>query len=165
MFQRIVTCSVAFQWKFRVDVQLNFPLPVSVNVDGHIRSSKPKKDKRACNTLRMFSSTLNATGVCERSDPFAQALALQSGDISCDPAPDLVFWKLICPPVFLSRGVVFSQTPIIIAIICVFIRERQRTRGGVSLRLSCYGEGNERRRYRHYMTPNGDLSIISPTMI
>ena len=44
------------------------------------------------------------TGVCEYNTPFVQALALQSSSRNCNPAPVLVFWKQISPPVFLSRG-------------------------------------------------------------
>ena len=49
-----------------------------------------------------------ATGVCEISTPFVQALALQSNSRNCSPDPDLVFSKLIVSRVFFSG----PQTPV-----------------------------------------------------
>ena len=48
----------------------------------------------------------------KKNIPLVRALALQSSSRNCNPAPDLVFWKLISPPVLSSRGVCFSQTPV-----------------------------------------------------
>lgn len=44
---------------------------------------------------------------------FVRAFPLRSGSGNCSPAADLVFLKLIFPPVFISGGVFFcSQTPV-----------------------------------------------------
>ena len=43
----------------------------------------------------------------KQNTPFAQALALQSHSRNCNPAPDLVLWKLMFQCVLFSRGVFF----------------------------------------------------------
>ena len=52
------------------------------------------------------------TGVCEKVNPFVQALALQSSSRSCSLAPDLVLREPIFQMAVFSGGVFFSQTPL-----------------------------------------------------
>ena len=49
------------------------------------------------------------TGVCEKTTPFACALAMRPSSRNCSPAPDLVLSERIFQPVFLSRGVFFHR--------------------------------------------------------
>ena len=55
---------------------------------------------------------MSNTGVWEESTHFQSAFALQSCSRNWSPAPDLVFWRLICLCVLLSGGAVLSQTPV-----------------------------------------------------
>ena len=53
--------------------------------------------------------SLGSIPVAVKNIPFAQALALQSSGRNCNPAPDLVLWKLIFPSVIFSGGMFFHR--------------------------------------------------------
>ena len=52
------------------------------------------------------------TDVCDKNNPFARALTMQSSSINFYPAPELVLRKLVFPRAFFSEGTCFSQTPV-----------------------------------------------------
>ena len=58
------------------------------------------------------ASVASATGVCDKSTPFTQALARQPSIRNCSPAPDLAFCEPIFPRVPFSGGVFFADTGI-----------------------------------------------------